>query len=105
MEQAGQAGRPRDRPRDGEVTTGGEDGAWGDTFQRKKCNTVRVYLQNIGRLPADDAGKEKYTHLRHFVTKHSIDLLALLECSVNWGEMATRMHKGVVGKCSVGHST
>jgi len=25
-------------------------------------------------------------HLRHFVTKHSINLLALPECSVNWGE-------------------
>jgi len=65
---------------------GREDGAWGDLLQRKKGNTVRIYLQNIGGLPADDAGKEKYTHLRHFVTKHSIDLLAMPECSVHWGK-------------------
>jgi len=94
----------------GSNRVGREDGAWGDPLQRKKCNTVRVYLQNIGRLPVEDAGEEKYTHLRHFVTKHSIDLLALPECSVNWGEMEykqqpTRMHKGVVGKCSVGNGT
>jgi len=61
-------------------------GAWGDQLQKKKHNTIRKYLQNIGGLPAEDDGETKYTHLQMFVKKHDIDILALPECSVNWGE-------------------
>jgi len=35
----------------------------------------------------EDDGETKYTHLQMFVKKHDIDILALLECSMNWGEM------------------
>jgi len=63
-----------------------EDGSWGDPWQQKKHNTVRLYLQNIGRLPADIEDTEKYMHMRYFVTKNGIDILAMPECSVNWGK-------------------
>ena len=63
------------------------EGAWGDTFTQKQRNTVRVYLQNIGGLPIDDEDGIKYTHMRHFITLNKIDIIALLESSMHWGEM------------------
>jgi len=73
--------------------------AWGDQFQKKKHNTIRVYLQNIGGLPAEDNGEAKYMHIQLFVKNHNIDILALPECSMNWGEME---YKNMLPECTKG---
>jgi len=85
-EREGQADLPRDRQREDESEAEWQAGAWGDKFQKKKPNTVRVFLQNNGGLPVVD-GKAKYMHLQHFIIQNNIDILALPECSVNWGKM------------------
>jgi len=63
------------------------EGMWGDPFKQKQKHMVRVYLQNIGGLQTHEEDKVKYTHLRQFIMTNKIDIIALLECSTNWGEM------------------
>jgi len=53
----------------------------------KKTHAVRVYLQNIGGLLTSVDDKVKYTHMQQFITMNKIDVIALPECSTNWGEM------------------
>jgi len=58
--------------------------SWGHQLDRKRPNTIRLLLQNIGGIDGKPKGSVKLAALREFMEANNVDIAALTECNVAW---------------------
>jgi len=65
---------------------------WGNQIQPKETKTVRLLLQNIGRLDLMYSGSIKLAVLRLFIQAHQVDVCAITECNVDWRKVPAHLY-------------
>jgi len=66
--------------------------AWGNKMKNKQPDTVRIFIQNAGRILPTKCGQLKLDRLKLMTQTNQIDICTMTETNANWNKVPPDQH-------------